>query len=119
MVQEEFNRAHGIEPRSIKKAIRAGIADAVRSQRVVREAAGEDDEAFEVRERIRALEEEMLERARALDFESAAEIRDRIEGLRAKAKAQEAGGEAPPPALAQSADPRGTTGRGRSRRPRG
>jgi excinuclease ABC subunit B len=83
-LQEEFNRAQGIEPRSIKKAIRAGIVDAVRSQKVVREAAGVDETGYELRERILALEVEMLERARSLDFERAAELRDQIAVLQGK-----------------------------------
>jgi excinuclease ABC subunit B len=82
--QEEFNRLHGIQPRSIKKGIRAGIVQAVRSQKVVREAAGEDEERFATRERLLELEAEMLERARALDFERAAELRDRIAEMRKK-----------------------------------
>jgi len=83
-VQEEFNRAHAIEPRSIKKSIRAGISDASRSQKVVREVVGEGEQSFELREKILALETEMLESARALDFERAAEIRDLIARLQAR-----------------------------------
>ncbi len=83
-LQETFNRARGIQPRSIQKSIRGGIVDAVRSMKIMRDAAGEDDSKFEIRERILELEEQMLERARALDFEEAAVLRDRIEILKAQ-----------------------------------
>ncbi len=83
-VQEQFNRAHGIQPCSIKKPIRPGISGAARSRNVVREVVGEGEKTFEVREKILALEAEMFERAHALDFEQAAELRDRIAQLQAQ-----------------------------------
>jgi excinuclease ABC subunit B len=83
-LQAEFNRTNGITPRSIQKAFRKGIVEAVQVRKVVREAAGEDEGRFEIRERILGLEAEMLERARALDFEEAAALRDRIAELRAR-----------------------------------
>jgi len=81
-LQEAFNRAHGIKPRSIRKPFRSGIVEAARSQKVIRDAVGDGESRFEVREQILGLEKKMLEHARALEFEEAAAIRDRIESLR-------------------------------------
>lgn len=80
-VQTEFNREHGIVPQSIRKEILPGIEAEIRGQKVVREVVQEGESSFQVRERVQALEKEMLEAAGALDFERAAELRDRIEGL--------------------------------------
>jgi len=80
--QEEFNREHGIVPHSVKKAIRAGIDEAVRAQKIVCEKVGEDDDSFATRERISQLEKEMLAAAESLDFERAARLRDRVEQLK-------------------------------------
>jgi excinuclease ABC subunit B len=79
--QEEFNREHGIVARGIRKGILPGIEDRVRGEKVVRQVVSEDEERFDIRERICELEREMLEAAAALEFERAAELRDRIEEL--------------------------------------
>ncbi len=83
-IQEAFNRDRGIVPRTIRKSIRASIDDAVRAQKVLREQIGDDEEKFALREQIAALEQEMLAAAEALDFERAAERRDRILVLKEK-----------------------------------
>jgi excinuclease ABC subunit B len=80
-VQEAFNREHGIQPVSVRKAIRAGIDDAVRAQKVLREKLPEDAERFDLLDRVAALEKEMLAAAESLDFERAAQLRDRIQEL--------------------------------------
>jgi excinuclease ABC subunit B len=118
-IQEEFDRVHGIRPTSIQKPIRAGILDAVAAQRLVREVAGEDEEGFEEREGLLALEKEMLERANALEFEEAARLRDRIARLKARleGRSEEAAGGGKPKAPAGGAARRGDPG-GRGRRGR-
>ncbi len=94
-IQEEYDRAHGIEPRSIHKPIRAGIVEAMEAQKLVREVAGEDEDQFLAREGILQLERQMLERARALEFEEAARLRDRIARLRERAAGGGDGGGGP------------------------
>jgi excinuclease ABC subunit B len=73
-IQAEHNRAHGITPRSIEKAI-ASIREfeplPAEEEPILEE--GEDFEQTLVR-----LEKEMFSAAEALEFERAAEIRDRI-----------------------------------------
>ncbi|MCS7351608.1 excinuclease ABC subunit UvrB [Thermoflexus sp.] len=83
-IQEAYNRAHGIEPRSIVKAVR-DLTDRVR------EMMSEEAEApgrppavpkDELQRLIRALEKEMRRAAQALEFEKAAALRDQIFELR-------------------------------------
>jgi len=74
--QEEHNRAHGITPRSIEKAI-AEIRDF--EPPPPREALDPQEDLEEVLSR---LEQEMFQAAEDLQFERAAEIRDRIRDLR-------------------------------------
>jgi len=80
-LQIEFNAAHGIEPASIQKAILPSIEEEIRAQKVVRSVIRESEGKFAVRERIQALEKEMLKAAEQLDFERAAELRDMIRDL--------------------------------------
>ena len=87
-LQESFNRAHGIVPTGISKEILPGIENQIRAQKVVRKSVRENEGAFEVRERLRQLEAEMLAAAEQLEFERAAELRDRIETLQAAAKSE-------------------------------
>ena len=83
-LQAEFNREHGIVPRSVKKNIRASIDEAVRAQKVVRTTVGQSEDDFAVLERLDDLEKEMLAAAEALDFERAAELRDQIDEIKAR-----------------------------------
>ncbi|AMQ21694.1 excinuclease ABC subunit UvrB [Geobacillus sp. JS12] len=85
-IQEEYNRKHGIVPRTVKKEIR----DVIRAT-----YAAEETEMYEAKpgaamtkqereELIRKLEAEMKEAAKALDFERAAQLRDIIFELKAE-----------------------------------
>jgi excinuclease ABC subunit B len=85
-LQLEYNRRHGIEPRSIVKSMdqvmrTTAVADSRGSKKVA--PAGEEYstsiEGFELVERLEA---EMREAASLLEFEKAALLRDRIRGLR-------------------------------------
>jgi excinuclease ABC subunit B len=83
-IQEAYNRAHGIEPRSIVKAVR-DLTDRVRE--MVAEEAGTAGRPpampkEELQRLIRALEKEMKRAAQALEFEKAAALRDQIFELR-------------------------------------
>jgi excinuclease ABC subunit B len=83
--QLAYNAANGITPETIRKAIRTGIESEIAAIRTVREAAGPTvAKQYDKHEMLRSLEEEMLEAARALEFEKAARLRDhmkRVEGL--------------------------------------
>jgi excinuclease ABC subunit B len=87
--QIEYNRKHGITPRSIVKSIEevmlsTSIVDAKRNREKERELAaelfvpaGEDDAAV-----LQRLEAEMWKEAEEMHFEKAASIRDRVEEIR-------------------------------------
>jgi excinuclease ABC subunit B len=81
-IQIEFNKKHGITPQTIVKEIhdiKEQIEEAkVKEIQYLKEFVPKD----EVPEIVRALEEEMQVAATALEFEKAAEIRDRIKELK-------------------------------------
>jgi len=88
--QLEYNRKHGIEPRSIVKSIEevrisTSVADA---RRKTGKEGGVDREReilrghFDENMIIKKLEEEMWKEAEAMNFEKAASIRDRIEEIK-------------------------------------
>lgn len=82
-LQLAYNTEHGITPTTIKKAIRRGIEEEVEARRVVQRAIGEgSDDRFATLEFVRELEAEMHEAAQQLDFERAAQLRDRIIALK-------------------------------------
>ena len=83
-LQEEFNREHDIEPRSIRKEILPGIEEEIRAHKIVRRVVGDDNETFQKRENLLQLEKEMLDAAENLEFERAAELRDSIDELKKK-----------------------------------
>ncbi len=81
--QEEHNRIHGITPKTIRKTVEeieraTQVADAKEAGAAL---VPEEPEAERSDERIRELEEAMKEAAEVLDFERAAELRDRLAQL--------------------------------------
>jgi excinuclease ABC subunit B len=88
-VQAEFNREHGIVPRSIVKSVEeirftTAVADAEEpAQAAVAERAA-SYEGLSPSEMVRALEQEMNEAAEALDFERAARLRDELFEIKAR-----------------------------------
>ena len=81
-IQEEYNRANGITPRKIEKAIRESMvqAEAAReAEEFVVKEAGED---YDVVRAIAEMEREMAEAAEAMEFERAALLRDQIYELK-------------------------------------
>ena len=86
-VQDEYNRAHGIVPKTIVKPVRE-IARATTAAGGARDI--KDPKAMtagELRETIREVEKNMKEAAKMLDFERAAELRDVLFELRASMRA--------------------------------
>ncbi|NLX22179.1 MAG: excinuclease ABC subunit UvrB [Phycisphaerae bacterium] len=80
-LQIAYNREHGIEPETIRKAIRNSLEQEISARRVAREAVRASEAEFDQGEVVAALEKEMLEAAEKLDFERAAMLRDRIREL--------------------------------------
>lgn len=85
--QTDYNKAHGITPKSVVKAVRDIIDGVYKSpteterQKNLDEALNTDDPQAVARA-IRETEKKMLSCARDLDFEQAAVLRDRLEALR-------------------------------------
>ncbi|MCX5694654.1 MAG: excinuclease ABC subunit UvrB [Candidatus Omnitrophica bacterium] len=82
VIQIEFNRKHKITPRSINKAIQKGIEDTEQIQEFVQELTGEPTEQYQLHKYIAELEYEMEMAARNLQFEKAAQFRDKVKELR-------------------------------------
>ena len=82
-VQLAYNEKHGITPETIKKAIRRGIEEEIQARSIVQQVAGAKDETqYITQEYLNALEAEMLDAAQNLEFERAAQLRDRIQQLK-------------------------------------
>ena len=81
-LQLQYNAQHGITPQTIRKAIRTTIESEVRARRSVSEAIHANEQELDQTELVRLLEEEMLEAARNLEFERAAQLRDKINEIR-------------------------------------
>lgn len=90
--QTAHNAVHGITPRSVKKQVKE-LIDGVVSQQDDRSKLKHQEEAAEVEamsekdlgKRIKALEKQMLEHAKNLEFEKAARVRDQLALLREQA----------------------------------
>ena len=87
--QIAHNERHGITPRTVSKKVRE-LIDGVVSEKTAREEARQAKATAEVEalsekdlgKRIKALERQMLEHARQLEFEKAARVRDELARLR-------------------------------------
>lgn len=84
-LQKRYNESNNITPVSIKKTIRDGIESEYEAKTLITGIVRESEEQYITQEYINELEKEMLEAAENLDFEKAAEIRDRIDGFKTKA----------------------------------
>ena len=81
-LQEAYNREHGIEPKTIYKAISEGIGADLKSRQEATDAAtSSDTTVYITKEYIAELEQEMLAAAEELEFERAGNLRDRITQL--------------------------------------
>ncbi|MFW6031546.1 MAG: UvrB/UvrC motif-containing protein, partial [Myxococcota bacterium] len=88
-VQAAYNSEHGIVPATIEKAIfeldpTSGVSDYVAIPILRREEAARSTDPAQVAEVVEELKSEMLLAAENLEFEKAAQIRDRIVALQAR-----------------------------------
>ena len=77
-IQEEYNKKHGIIPKTIQKSVRDSIK-AVQAEDIELEFKKENGE--NIQDTINRLTDEMLEYASKMEFEQAAELRDKIKEL--------------------------------------
>lgn len=88
-IQDAYNREHGIVPKSIIKDIRDVLNTTLAAESDVSYKEEDFEDEFtkdEIQAMIDALKPQMYEAAEALDFEKAAEIRDKIKELKEKKK---------------------------------
>jgi len=85
-LQEAYNREHGITPETIRSSIKELLQTVYERDYYTVEVPAAGEETFDSPEalerRIAELEARMREAARRLDFEQAAELRDRVRALR-------------------------------------
>lgn len=85
LIQSEYNESHGIQPESIKKRV-TDILSGMYDMDYLNVSSGEEPELEVPPEKIpdlvQKLTKEMKEAAKNLEFERAAEIRDRVKRLR-------------------------------------
>jgi len=81
-IQTQYNLDHGITPTTVKKAIRSSIESEVSARKTVQEAIRANQEEMDSTELVKILEEDMLLAAQNLEFEKAAQLRDKINELK-------------------------------------
>ena len=83
ILQQAYNKKHGITPATVKKAILRGIESEASAHIQANAAVGRTDETqYITDEYISELETEMHAAADEMEFERAAKIRDRIDQMR-------------------------------------
>jgi excinuclease ABC subunit B len=88
-IQAAYNTEHGITPESVKRSIGEAMASVYEMDYVaVPEVGDAPEERYrtveELHAEIKVLEKQMRDAAKALEFEKAAELRDRLKTLRTR-----------------------------------
>lgn len=81
-IQDKFNKEHGITPKSVSKSVREVIEATIAAENETKYEAVETFSNEEILAMIDALKQQMYKAAESLDFEKAAEIRDKIKELK-------------------------------------
>lgn len=82
ILQSKYNTEHGITPTTVVKAIRNTMENEAKARRTAADALKVDENGLDQTEIVKLLEEEMLEAARNLEFERAAQLRDKVNELK-------------------------------------
>ena len=77
-IQQEYNEEHGITPKTIQKSVRDSIKASIIEEAETKYNISKNESTEEV---INKLTDEMLKYAASMEFEKAAEIRDKIKEL--------------------------------------
>lgn len=77
-IQEQYNQQHGITPKTIQKSVRDNIAMTTVEDISVEYQLEKNENIQEV---IKELTDQMLQHATNMEFEKAAELRDKIKEL--------------------------------------
>ena len=85
-LQEEYNKRHGITPKTIQKEIKEILTSVYERDYytvpIEEELEVAETNPWEIEEKIKQLEKEMRQAAKELAFERAAELRDKIKALK-------------------------------------
>ena len=85
-IQDAFNKAHGIVPKTVKKAVRELMALSAEDKPDYNDKQLSQMTKLQRMEAIASLEKQMKEAAKMLEFEVAAALRDQIVKLRGNGK---------------------------------
>ena len=77
-IQMQYNEEHGITPKTIQKSVREAIKASIVEEAETKYHIGKDESIEDV---INKLTDEMLKYAAEMEFEKAAELRDKIKEL--------------------------------------
>jgi excinuclease ABC subunit B len=90
-IQQQYNEEHGITPQTIKKAVRdlISISKKVAKEEVKFEKDPESMSKQELEKLIKAVEKQMKKAAADLNFEAAAELRDKMVELKRELESRE------------------------------
>lgn len=83
-IQNLYNEEHNITPKTIQKGIRDSIEATKVAEEEVVYGVTETDDIDEIKNNIKKLKSEMMEAAQNLQFERAAELRDKVKQLEEK-----------------------------------
>ncbi|MDB3086463.1 excinuclease ABC subunit B [Clostridioides difficile] len=83
-IQNLYNEEHNITPKTIQKSIRDSIEATKVAEEEVVYGISDTDDKDETRDNIEKLKSEMMEAAQNLQFERAAELRDKVKQLEEK-----------------------------------
>ena len=87
IIQLNYNETHKIIPESIKKSVKEALVKQEKSNLIFEDLKTEEEEYLSEKDTtklISKLEKQMLTLAKNLEFEKAAELRDRIKRIREK-----------------------------------
>ena len=105
-IQSRYNKRHGITPESIRKALSSPLVKVYEADHVTVPIVSEDSEEYiaaqDLPKLIEQTRKEMKAAAAALDFEQAAELRDRVQDLERRALGLPGEAVAAPPAAAET-----------------
>ncbi len=105
-LQLGYNQQHGITPQTVQKAIRGTLETEIKARKTVQQTLKMDPDSYDTAEIVRLLEEEMLEAAKNLEFERAAQLRDKINEVKGLPTIRSGDGFAGGEAATADAEPR-------------
>ncbi|UPA30296.1 excinuclease ABC subunit UvrB [Terrisporobacter glycolicus] len=85
-IQSQYNEENGITPKTIVKEVRDSIETLKPADEDVVFGIAESEDEYEVQNNIETLQKEMMEAAQNLQFERAAQLRDKIKELEERIK---------------------------------